>query len=490
MNWWNRKKVINALGVTEPVLTALTVSGLLGYTSPTVMFADHAVRSYQRFGTQWSLDGRFGPTVRMMGSEDYEKMPPIEGIGPQPPATPGHMFIWAEGQADGVESQKSDTGWIFQFYLVPNYFYFPSPFDVGLIGPPPLKLPGPKPVPGADLPVTLYPHPSGNLGLVVVEGLGRPVAKAHREAYDVAMPLLDELSARYDVPLPVAHSMAVGVPSGTIHLHFAQRPKVREIDPGAEILPKCPHPELRDAYALYREAISSNNPFHAFLAYWKVYEEAVYVRKGWGAKHRRRDTKVKEEVFPDLFAFGTRPEELADPSEHPGEDPEGQIRGERFERGKELLRGPYRVALAHAGKVDTGKPLTGATYGDYQKVLSKVPVVRYMANVVLENVRATFDAEAKIEAVMDGGRRGERRRVGDLEEPVEAAEGLFLHARHDVGVDVEGDLDRRMAERPGNGLLGHAYPSSASSHPSTNPSRYDLKPSSPKTSRISRCAKT
>jgi hypothetical protein len=58
-----------------------------------------------------------------------------------------------------------------------------------------------------------------------------------------------------------------------------------------------------------------------------------------------------------------------------------------------VLNGPYRVALAHAGKVDAGKPLTAASYEDYQKVASQVPVVRYMANVVLENVRATFDAE-------------------------------------------------------------------------------------------------
>lgn len=91
--------------------------------------------------------------------------------------------------------------------------------------------------------------------------------------------------------------------------------KVKEIESGAEILPRCPYPELRDAYALYREAVSSNNPFHAFLTFWKVYEEAMYVRKGWGAKHKRSDTRVREEVFPDLFVFGARPEELANPSE-------------------------------------------------------------------------------------------------------------------------------------------------------------------------------
>ena len=72
---------------------------------------------------------------------------------------------------------------------------------------------------------------------------------------------------------------------------------------------------------------------------------------------------------------------------------EQQLRGHKFEKAKELLRGPYRVALAHAGDVDAGKPLTGASHEDYLKVADKVPIVRYMANVVLENVRATFDAE-------------------------------------------------------------------------------------------------
>jgi hypothetical protein len=250
------------------------------------------------------------------------------------------------------------------------------------------------------LPVTLYPHPSGYLGLVVVEGLERPLKGAQKEAYDVAMPLLDEVSTRYDVPLPVAQSLAVRVPSGTIHLYFPHRPKAREIGSDAEILPRCPHPELRSAYALYREAVSSNNPFHAFLAFWKVYEEVVYVRKGWGAKHKRSDTKVREEVFPDLFAFGARPEELANPPEDSEELRkmyEEQLRGRKFEVAVEMLRGTHRTALAHAGKVDAGKPLTGASFDDYIKVAGKVPVMRYMANVVLENVRATFDAEAERE---------------------------------------------------------------------------------------------
>lgn len=397
VNWLSRKKVRERLRVSEPILNALIRSGLLGYTLSN-MVSDQAVLQYERFGTQWTIDERYGPSTRVMDNEIYESLPEIEGIGPQPPATQTHGMVTPPDSSPDVleDAKRMDVGWIAHFYLYPNYFYFPSTTELSLIWPPPLKLPTPRSVLGADLPVALYPEPSGNLGLVVVEGLKRPVEDAQKEAYDVAMPLLDELSVRYDVPLPVAHSMAVGVPSGIIHLLFPQRPKVKEITNGTEVLPQCPHRELRDAYALYREAVSSNNPFHAFLTFWKVYEEAVYVREGWGAKHSRSDTRLREEIFPDLFAFGAKPEELDPPPEDPEiiqEMLEDQVRGRAFKSAKESLRKPYRVALAHAGKVDTGKPLTGASYEDYQKVAAKVPVVRYMANVVLENVRATFDVE-------------------------------------------------------------------------------------------------
>ncbi len=415
MNWLNRNKARSRLGVTELVFNALVSSGLLGYTL-NGMVSDEAILAYQRFGTQWNIDERPGqPSTRIMTDHVYDNLPPVENIGPQPPATQAHGVIAPPSPVSG-DMGASDKGWIAHFYLVTNYFYFPNLTELALVGAPPLKLSEPKLVLGAELPVTLYPHPSGYLGLVVVEGLSRPLEGAHKAAYDVAMPLLDELSARYDVPLPVAHSMEVGVPSGTIHLNFAHRPRAKEIGSEAEILPRCPHPELRDAYALYREAVSSNNPFHAFLAFWKVYEEAEYVRRGWRAEHRRSDVKVREEVFPDLFAFDARPEELANPPEKPEEIREmleRQLRGKKFEKARELLRGPYRAALAHAGKVDAGKPLTGAFYEDYSKVADKVAVVRYMANVVLENVRATFDA-----GVGGDGGKSQEQNCAQVEAPI------------------------------------------------------------------------
>ena len=110
MNRYNRKKARNKLGVTEPVLNALIRCGLLGYTSATGMVSDQAVRSYQRFGTQWEIDGRFGPTARMLADDIYENLPPVEGIGPQPPATRTHMRIYAGDEPDSTRTEENDAG--------------------------------------------------------------------------------------------------------------------------------------------------------------------------------------------------------------------------------------------------------------------------------------------------------------------------------------------------------------------------------------------
>jgi hypothetical protein len=124
--------------------------------------------------------------------------------------------------------------------------------------------------------------------------------------------------------------------------------------------------------ALYREGISSNNPFHQFLTLWKVYENATRVRGRWREQHKRSDIKIHKEIFPDVFAFET-------------------VKGQTFEQAKQSLNDAYRNAIAH-GDMSKGKPRTGALVSDYAEVWMKVPILRYMAHVVLENVRATLSA--------------------------------------------------------------------------------------------------
>ncbi len=286
----------------------------------------------------------------------------------QPPGTRTQARILPQ-EAQGDPDQ--DTGWLAQFYLRLNRSFFPDPNELALVGPLPLKLAAPKEVRGADIPARLYPDPSGSLAMVAVMGFNRLADDPFDAAYDVAGPILDELSFRYDQPLPVAQSLLIGIPSGAINIYYPQHPTLEEIPASDTVLPSSLFSELRDAVALYREGVSSNNPFHSFLTLWKAYENAVSVRADWRREHRRPDTKVREEVIPDVWAFRGRS-------------------GLNFEQVKQQLNRPYRVALAHGSDIRDGQPITAASAENFNDVATKVSLIRYMARVVIENVRATL----------------------------------------------------------------------------------------------------
>jgi hypothetical protein len=209
--------------------------------------------------------------------------------------------------------------------------------------------------------------------MVAVAGFSSLADDPFDAAYDVASPILDELSFRYDQPLPVAQTLLVGIPSGAINVYYPQHPMVEEIAVGDTVLPSSPHSELRDAVALYREGVSSNNPFHSFLTLWKAYENAVGVRTNWRREHRRHDVKVREEVIPEVWAFRGRS-------------------GLSFEQVKQQLNRPYRVALAHGSDIRDGQPITAASAENFNDVATKISLIRYMARVVIENVCATLSS--------------------------------------------------------------------------------------------------
>lgn len=329
------------------------------------------VENYERYGTQW-----YSEHERMIPEEAYENTLESMSEGEQPLDTQMQGRILPEGVTP--EAADTDTGWLAQFYLRPNRFFWPNPTDMGMVGPLPLKLRVSRRIRGTELPVCLYPDPTESVAMIMVRGISSPVHEAFDLAYNTATPVLDELSFQYDQPLPIAHSLIIGIPSGAMSHYFSRRPVSKTIEPSEEISPRCPYPELRDAVALYREGVSSNNPFHSFLTLWKVYENAVYVRAGWRQRHQRRDRRVHEETFPDVFAFG-------------------DFKGLNFEQGKQRLERPYRVALAHAGEIRDGEPLTPASAEDLTSVATKLSIMRYMARIVVENVRATLESSEETE---------------------------------------------------------------------------------------------
>ena len=370
------KETRRRLRVPAPVFEALLRSKLLGAYDPAGWVQVAGIEAYERYGTQWSTDVL---GERMLSAEFVQNMPPPRyPSGEEPPDTRRNFYIGPDmvPDADPENLRDKNTGWIAHFYLRPNRLYWPAPTTLGMIEPLHLKLAKPKKVPKAALPTCLYPDPTGSLATIAVTCTDQPMApigEAFEAAYDVAGPILDELSVRYDQALPIAHMLFVGIPTGLMNTSSSKAPEIRQIDLDEEVLPAHRHPELRRAAALYREGASSNNPFHSFLAYWKAYENVVEVRSAWRKEHKRKDEVVREEVFPDLFAFG-------------------DVKGLNFEQARQRLERPYRVALAHGGFIKDGEPRTAGSAKDVSEVSDQVPIVRYMAHAVLQNVGATLDS--------------------------------------------------------------------------------------------------
>lgn len=284
------------------------------------------------------------------------------------------MFhIWREGvgMPDVEEAIETDRGWLAHFYLTPNLYMWPAPTSMGMLGPTLLKLRQKRTVLGSRPRTELYPGPSGSLALVTVFQPDGSLKTAFETAHEAAGPVLDELSVQYDVPLPVSHTAVVGIPSGLTVTFSTRDSEIRTLELKDRLRSGCPHPELKHAVALYREGVSSNSPFHQFLALWKACENAQEVRETWGKQHKRSDVKVREEVIPEAFAF---------------RDYEGLKFGTALER----LYRSFRVALAHSAKLEEGEPKTAASAEGYLSVVYAVPVIRYVAHTTLQNVRATL----------------------------------------------------------------------------------------------------
>jgi hypothetical protein len=352
------EEVRKELGAPPDVFNALVVSGLLGPPTSEGLRRT-AVDDFLRYGTQWTAAGdRLAP---------YYNLPDI-------PEGPTPILSYTRAQISphpNFGKADDDTGWIAQFYIKPNRRFFPYPMGLALVGPSHLRLEGPLRVKGSTFPSYLYPDPMGEFSMLTVIGNPDVSKEPFRAAYDVAVPVLDELSFRCNQPLPVAQVFLVGIPSGTISLEFLRPPDMVVLGRDTEVLACCPHPQLQAAVALYRDGLSDSNPFHQFLAFWKVYENACHVRAEWRMSNKRRGPIGTPEVMPDMFVFR-------------------HSCGKTFEEVRQTLTPTHRNAIAHSdGR--KAKPKTPALASDFIDVSCVIPVIGYIARVTLENVRALLE---------------------------------------------------------------------------------------------------
>lgn len=360
MSILTKEQAMERLGVSPAVLVALLNSGLLG-------FWDHdgipavGVDHFKRFGTQWREE---------LGTRQFpmESIPVPADVGEEQPPSTVTQLQFAVAQ-DQFKLADSDGSWIAQYYFRPNPFFFPSPLDSGLVGPIPILLPEPAQVQGMPFVTTLYPDPPGRLAMIMVSGPSIDGEDAFGRAYDSVIPLIAELSFRSGAPLPVAHSIVVGVPSGTISIEIP-KPSRDVSFLSLDLRNPLEHDGLLEAKALFLEASNSLSPFHQFLCYWKVYEYVTAARKEWGRKHKRSDVRVRSERLPEVWVWRKR-------------------KGLPFQVVLNGMREDYRNAIAHA---DPRCPMRSVAYSkDLGSVATAVPVLRYIARTVLENFEATLD---------------------------------------------------------------------------------------------------
>jgi hypothetical protein len=354
------------LQVSPDMLSALLYSGLLGWWD-TGGVSESAVNDYLRYGTQW--DATLGP--RTLGENPYQNPPLIPGESEQQP--PGSVMRFRIRPSNRNVIEDNDNAWIVHAYLRPNPFFFQVPTNLALIGPLPLQLENARLIAGAPLPTTLYPGPDGKLALVAVACGSGPSKKAEEAAMDSYGPILDELAVRYDQPLPIAQTAVIGIPSAIITVTTRSQVPLKSIGADTAVLAGPRHEELRIPYALYREAVSSNDPFHQFIAFWRCYEATRKIKGDWNGRYRISAPTLHAETLPRVFAFSTSA-------------------GKGFNTIYQELNRPFRVAVAHGTLDRPGEnPKTSAYSKDYVAVSVHVPLIRYMARISLLNLDHCLD---------------------------------------------------------------------------------------------------
>jgi hypothetical protein len=160
----------------------------------------------------------------------------------------------------------------------------------------------------------LVPNRWGKLGKIVVPLEASNYQEAFDKAYGTLMPMLCDLSYRYDVPLDV---LQVNVVERTTLTHMAQKMP----DYPEAMLDERPFGEAGIDYSdfplyttfafLYREGLNSSSVNYSFLCFYKVIEGILKLRKQRAARGERRrydNEKIEGKVaqyFPEDF-YGKR----------------------------------------------------------------------------------------------------------------------------------------------------------------------------------------
>lgn len=163
---------------------------------------------------------------------------------------------------------------------------------------------------GDTVELLLVPNMWQRLGKILVPLEANNHEEAFDKAYETVLPMLCDLSYRYDVPLDI---LQVNVAERTTLSHMAQKmpdyPEARlEENPfGEEGVDYSALPLYSTLTYLYREGLNSSSVNYGFLCFYKVIEGILKLRRqraSTGDRRRYDNEKVEGEIvkhFPDDF---------------------------------------------------------------------------------------------------------------------------------------------------------------------------------------------
>jgi hypothetical protein len=227
---------------------------------------------------------------------------------------------------------------------------------------------------GQYISVTLHQNTEGRLAQIRLSVDADCFLAAERFTHDIVMPLISriafETNTALDVRTTVVTERRTGIQSisGTV----LGSPAVLESIEGAMT------PELRPFLASYREGLTVNSVPYQALAFWKVVEGVSTFHVNRARKKGASQTSIPG---PDEHRLPPRLEDLLDQDDWT-RDCFAPYLGETFGEMKTEMEKPIRDAIAHiVPRLDFH---SADVYDDLHACRSVVPVLRYMARVLIE----------------------------------------------------------------------------------------------------------
>ncbi len=219
--------------------------------------------------------------------------------------------------------------------------------------------------------IDMHPNTHGRLAYALMRVTAPNFGMAESFAFDLVSPMLSRLSFEHDVALDVvAHAVTEeATQSVRLNVGVIGRTKIMTTSSGTKS-----NPEIRMLMSPYRDGLGSTNVFFQVLSFYKVIEGIFLVRterqsaaRATGhpsVRHEHEHFPNTADAFPEFrrVAFS-------------------KFLGKRFTTVRDDLRPLYRNAIAH---LDPSQPvLVADRYADTASCLKSVPVLRYMARIML-----------------------------------------------------------------------------------------------------------